>query len=475
MGKEARKFIDFLQEAGQSYWQILPIHPTSFGDSPYASYSTFAGNPYFIDFEMLKDEDLLSPSDYENINWGDQEDQVDFGILYNQHSHVLKKAVEKFLKNPDPEYQEFLKKNSDWIDDYAVFMALKERFDGRAWSEWSEEYRHYSKENVKKWDQEMKETTDYYRVIQYFFARQWEALKDYAAKHGIEIIGDLPIYVAMDSVDVWSHPDLFELDENLVPIEVAGCPPDGFSATGQLWGNPIYNWKRHKETGYEWWIRRVDYLTNLYDVLRIDHFRGFDSFYSIPFGAKDAIHGKWNEGPGIDLFNAIADKVGEKRIIAEDLGYLTDSVKKLLADTGYPGMKLLQFAFDSRDAGASYYAPYNYPKNSVAYTGTHDNDTIQGWFEDISDEDRKFAEEYLQISDPKDRHWVMIRELLKSPSDTAIITAQDLLGLGSESRMNTPSTVGKNWKWRLKEGQLDSKLAEKLRKMNRLYSRNENS
>lgn len=321
----------------------------------------------------------------------------------------------------------------------------------------------------------MKEAVDYYKTVQYFFTEQWNALKEYAAKNGIEIIGDLPIYIAMDSVDVWSHPELFVLDENLVPVEVAGCPPDGFSATGQLWGNPIYRWDRHRETGYEWWIRRVDYLTKMYDVLRIDHFRGFDSFYSIPFGETTAINGRWNEGPGIELFEAIKDKVGDKRIIAEDLGYLTDSVKKLLADTGYPGMKLLQFAFDSRDSGAAFYAPFNYPKNCVAYTGTHDNNTVQGWFDELSDEDREYAEEFLQAYDPENRHWVMIRELLKSPADTAIITAQDLLGLGSEARMNIPSTVGCNWKWRLKEGSMDSELAAKLKKMNRIYSRNDMS
>lgn len=472
MGREAREFVDFLKKSGQSYWQILPIHPTSYGDSPYASYSTFAGNPYFIDFDLLKDEGLLQKEEYDNINWGDQEDQVDFGILYNQHSHVLRKAVDRFLKNPDREYEEFLQKNADWIDDYALFMALKDRFDGKAWSEWPEEYRHYTKENAKKWREEMSDVVNYYRVIQYFFSRQWNALKKYANDNGVEIIGDLPIYVAMDSVDVWSHPGLFELDEYLVPTEVAGCPPDGFSAVGQLWGNPIYRWDEHKKTGYEWWIRRVDYLTKMYDVLRIDHFRGFDSFYSIPFGETTAINGHWNEGPGMDLFQAITNKVGEKRIIAEDLGLLTDSVKKLLADTGYPGMKLLQFAFDSRDPGATFYAPYNYPKNSIAYTGTHDNNTIQGWFDDILPEDKEYAIEYLQCHNPEDRHWVMIRELLKSPSDTAIITAQDLLGLRSESRMNTPNTVGNNWKWRLKDHQLTDQLADDLFRMNRLYSRN---
>lgn len=465
MGKEAREFLKFLKKSGQSYWQILPVHPTSYGDSPYASFSTFAGNPYMIDLDLLIDQGLLEKADVEGLKWNRKDDQVDFELIYNNRYPVLRKAAEKFLENPDPEYAEFLEANQDWIDDYALFMALKEKFDGRSWLEWDETYRHYDEDKAKEWAKEMKEDVDFYKVLQYFFARQWSDLKKEANENGIEIIGDLPIYVALDSVDVWSHPELFQLDENLNPIQVAGCPPDGFSADGQLWGNPLYDWEEHKKTDYDWWNRRADYLTKMYDVLRIDHFRGFDSFYCIPFGDTNAKNGHWETGPGIDLFNAIERKSGKKKIIAEDLGFLTDSVRKLLEDTGYPGMKLLQFAFDSRDPGSSYYYPFNYPKNSIAYTGTHDNNTVQGWIEEISPEDRAIAEKYLGIGDKDipDLHWIMIRELEKSPADTVIVTAQDLLGLGTEARMNVPSTLGGNWTWRLQEDELTDEIAEELK------------
>lgn len=471
MGKEAYDFIDFLKESGQSYWQILPIHPTSFGDSPYASYSTFAGNPYFIDFDLLSKEGWLIPEEYNWIDWEVKPDEVDFGILYNNRFNVLRQATNRFLEKPNEQYEKFLEENKDWVNDYALFMALKNHFGGKPWYEWDDEFKFYDAKKAKQWEEQFKEDVDFYKAIQYFFRKQWEDLKEYANKNDIEMIGDLPIYVARDSVDVWSHPELFALDEDLNPERVAGCPPDGFSADGQLWGNPLYDWKYHKETGYEWWIRHIAYLLNMYDILRIDHFRGFDSYYAIPYGEPTAKNGKWLEGPGIDLFETMEKKLGKQHIIAEDLGFLTPSVKKLLADTQFPGMKILQFAFDSRDAASTDYYPFNYPKNSVAYTGTHDNDTIVGWFENADKDDVALAKEYLQADDPKHYHWTMIRELMKSPSDYAIVTAQDLLGLGSEARMNVPSKLGGNWAWRLLPGQLNDEIKEELLHLTKLTKR----
>lgn len=471
LGKKAYEFVDYLKGAGQSYWQILPVCPTSFGDSPYASYSTFAGNPYFIDLDLLAEEGLLKPEEYQNEVWFEDPENVDYGLMYNTRYPVLKKAVKRFLKNPPAEYVDFIRENREWLEDYALFMALKEVNDGKSWLEWPDEFRLYSKEKAQKWKEDYAEDVNENMVLQYLFTKQWQNLRDYANENGIEIIGDLPIYVAMDSADAWSQPELFMLDENRKPYKVAGCPPDGFSATGQLWGNPVYDWQYHKDTGYKWWIHRIEYLTKLYNVLRIDHFRGFDSFYAIPYGATDACSGVWMEGPGIDLFEKMEEKIGPQKIIAEDLGFLTPSVKQLLKDSGYPGMKVLQFAFDSRDDSSSDYLPFNYPRNSVAYIGTHDNDTIQGWQWNADPHDVALCKDYIDAGSPHDFHWDMIRQLLASKSDTAIVTAQDLLGLGTESRMNIPSTVGCNWKWRLLDGELDQTIQKELLHLTKLYGR----
>lgn len=471
LGKEAYEFVDFLKKANQSYWQILPVGPTSYGDSPYSAYSTFAGNPYMIDLDLLAEEGLLEPGDYQDLVWESEPGKVDFGLLYNTRFNVLKKAADKFLAHPAADYEDFLKANADWLDDYALFMALKDANNGASWQEWPAEMKGYSAEKAAKWAQEYKERIDYYKALQYFFAKQWQDLRKYANENGVEIIGDLPIYVALDSVDAWSHPELFQFDENCQPTDVAGCPPDAFSADGQLWGNPLYKWDYHKETGYAWWIKRMEHLANLFNILRIDHFRGFDSYYAIPYGDKNARRGEWRQGPGIALFNAMKEKIGEKPIVVEDLGYLTPSVKQLLADTGYPGMKVLQFAFDSRDASSSDYLPYKYPTNSIVYTGTHDNDTIQGWYVTANPEDVALAKDYMQSWNPEFYHWDMIRTMLASASDTAIVTAQDLLGLGSEARMNIPSTMGGNWQWRALPGQLNDAIADKLGHMTKLYGR----
>lgn len=470
-GKEAYSFVNFLNGSGQSYWQILPINPTSYGDSPYQGYSTFAGNPYMIDFDLLVGDGLLNQNEFDWLDWDVEKDKVDYGFLYNNRFNVLKLATDRFLQKPDPEYAEFLEENKAWLDDYALFMALKKHHNGKAWWDWDEEYKFYSPEKVEAWKEKFKEDFEFQRVLQYFFKKQWSHLKKYANDKGVEIIGDLPIYVARDSVDVWSHPNYFDLDADLNPKRVAGCPPDAFSADGQLWGNPLYNWPAHRENDFQWWIDRIDYATKLYDVVRIDHFRGFDSFYAIPYEDDTARNGEWVDGPGIDLFQAVENKVGKRHIIAEDLGFLTPSVKQLLKDTNFPGMKILQFAFDSRDSANGEYYPFNYPNNSVAYIGTHDNETIAGWFENVDKDDRTLAIEYLGATDPKDYHWAMIRELMKSPSDYAIITAQDLLGLGSEARMNVPSKLGGNWQWRLLPGQLDDSIQQKLLKYTKMFKR----
>ena len=471
LGKEAYNFVDFLKKANQSYWQILPLGPTSFGDSPYSAYSTFAGNPYMIDLDLLAEDGLLDPADYQNLNWGNDPEKVDFGKLYDNRFKVLKKAADKFLAKPAADYKDFLKENAAWLDDYALFMALKDVNKGEPWQSWPAEMKVYTPEKAAALTKKYKDSVDFYKALQYFFLKQWKNVRAYANENGIEIIGDLPIYVALDSVDAWSNPQLFQFDETCQPTAVAGCPPDAFSADGQLWGNPLYDWDYHKKTGYDWWIRRMGHLANLYNILRIDHFRGFDSYYSIPYGETTARNGKWVEGPGIELFDAMKAKIGEKPIVVEDLGYLTPSVKKLLADTGYPGMKVLQFAFDSRDASSSDYLPYKYPANSIVYAGTHDNDTIQGWFKTAHPEDVELAKDYMQSWNPENYHWDMIRTMLSSASDTAIVTAQDLLGLGSESRMNTPSTLGGNWEWRAAPGELSNAIAKKLGHMTKLYGR----
>ncbi len=462
MGQCARDFVDFLAKAKQSYWQILPVCPTSYGDSPYQSYSTFAGNPYFIDLDELQKEGLLEKSEYENIDWENEPERVNYGALYNKRYPVLRAAAKRFLQKPQTEFEEFCKVNAYWLDDYSLFMTLKNVNKGLAWLEWPEDQRNHETETLKKMKEQNAEEIQFWKVLQFLFFHQWEKLRAYANENGVDIIGDLPFYVALDSVDAWAHSELFQLDEERKPTGVAGCPPDGFSATGQLWGNPLFNWEVHEKENYSWWIQRIGYLCKVYNVLRIDHFRGFDSYYAIPYGDEDASRGKWHEGPGMKLFRAMEEVIGPQRIIAEDLGFLTESVKQLLEDSGFPGMKVLEFAFDKREANHVDYLPENYTNHCVAYTGTHDNDTVQGWFVTANPEDIEFAKEYLGCTEPENYHWDMMEALWASVADYAIVQAQDLLGLGSESRMNTPSTMAGNWQWRALPGSFDDKLAEKL-------------
>lgn len=467
MGKEAYKFVDFLKAAKQSCWQILPIGPTSYGDSPYQSFSTNAGNPYFIDLDILCEEGLLKKTDYSKLKWGKDSKYVDYEIIYNNRFKVLKKAFNRFKKGDLTEFNEFLQKNEKWISNYALFMSIKDANNGKSWLEWDEGLRKRDSHSLWEFKSEHEDDVMFWEFLQFKFFEQWDKLKEYANENGISIIGDIPIYVALDSADVWVYPDLFELDEDLMPTAVAGCPPDAFSPTGQLWGNPLYSWERHKKFGYNWWIDRIQAATTLYDIVRIDHFRGFEGYYSIPYGDKTAENGEWLKGPGMDLFNAVKEALGELPIIAEDLGFLTEDVHKMLKESGFPGMKVLEFAFDPREE--SNYLPYTYTSNSVVYVGTHDNNTILGWIEELDKDTLDFCKKYLDTED--DILWKLIKAAMASVSDTAIIQMQDYLELGSEGRMNTPSILGGNWQWRMGKRNATKKLAAKIADITRTYGR----
>lgn len=468
--KQAYEFVDMCKKAGQHYWQILPLGPTGYGDSPYQSFSTFAGNPYYIDLESLIEEGLLTKKECAAVKFGSDAGNVDYEKIYFGRFKILRKAFERSNIAKQKEFQEFCKENAYWLDDYALYMAVKNAFGGVSWIEWDEDIRTRKASALKKYRQTYAEEICFYQFQQYEFAKQWQALKAYANKNGIEIIGDIPIYVAFDSADTWSNPELFQLDKNCVPLAVAGCPPDAFAVTGQLWGNPLYRWDYHQKTGYEWWMKRIAYCYRLYDVVRIDHFRGFDEYYSIPYGDPTAEFGHWEKGPGYDFFKVMKEKLGKKKVIAEDLGFLTKSVIKLVQKTGYPGMKIIQFAFDSR-SGDSDYLPHHYDKNAVVYTGTHDNDTTLGWYQALAAKDRRFACRYLNIRRKAEVPWAFIRAAMASVADTCIIPMQDYLALDKEARFNFPSTLGDNWKWRMLPGQFDEALAEKIYDFTKLYAR----
>lgn len=470
MGKEAYKFVDFLVSAKQTYWQILPICPTSYGDSPYQSFSTNAGNPYFIDFDLLAEEGLLKKKDYSNINWGNPE-YVDYELIYNKRFKVLKKAFENFKSTDMSDFNKFLEDNERWISNYALFMTIKSANNGKSWLEWEDGLKKRDSHSLWLFKTEHEDEVIFWEFLQYKFFEQWRELKKYANDNGIKIIGDIPIYVALDSADVWVYSDLFELDENLIPTAVAGCPPDAFSETGQLWGNPLYKWSRHKETDYDWWANRIKSSAELYDIVRIDHFRGFDEYYAIPYGDETAVNGEWQQGPGIAFFKELEGQLGSLPIIAEDLGYLTPTVRQMLKESGFPGMKVLEFAFDP--SGESDYLTYKYDKNCVVYIGTHDNDTIIGWSKSMDKATMDFCRRYIDIKS-KDKSilvWKLIREAFACTADTAIIQMQDYLELGSEGRMNTPSTLGENWKWRMKKDAITPELVEKIADITKLYGR----
>ena len=470
LGENAYKFVDFLREAGQTYWQILPVCPTSYGDSPYQSFSTFAGNPYFIDFDLLEKDGYLAKADYEGIDWGSNEASVDFGMLYIKRHELFEKIQNYFEKKIPSDYKAFCEKNSFWLDDYALFMSVKDAHNGIAFLEWEEDIRMREPDAVKVWTEKCSHRIEYYKMLQYFFYRQWKRLKRYANAHGVKILGDVPIYVPVESADVWSNPDIFLLDEDYVPIEMSGCPPDVFSQEGQLWGNPVYNFEYMKKEGYSWWVSRFRQLFKLCDVVRVDHFRAFDSYYCIPKGAPNAKTGVWRKGPGMDFFKAVKDQLGDLPLVAEDLGDLTESVRELVRKTGYPGMKILQFAFNPADR--STYLPHNYDKNCIVYPGTHDNNTVCGWYAGDADrQTRDFFRFYTSMRTDETPARAMIRTAYASVADTAIAAMQDILELGAEARMNIPSTVGGNWAWRAREEQITGEKSRWLHKLADAFGR----
>ncbi len=468
MGKCAYAFVDYLKSAGQRYWQILPLCPTGYGNSPYQCFSTFAGNHFLIDLDLLVEEGLLTTQETEAIHWGDREDFVDFGL---QHQHRTKLLYLAFERYPGSEaFETFCRENGSWLWDYALFMALKAKHGGRPWHTWEEGLKFRQPEALAAARRELDSEVRFYCFVQFLFFRQWNSLHAYANRQGIRIIGDVPIYVPLDSADVWREPELFWLDENLDPVAVAGCPPDAFTADGQLWGNPLYRWDRLKQTGYDWWARRLRAAGTLYDVTRLDHFRGFESYWAVPFGDATAKNGRWMTGPGLDFVRTLQQRLPDLELIAEDLGYLTREVLELREESGWPGMKVLQFAFDSKEP--SNYLPHTYEKNTVCYTGTHDNMTMRQWFDTIDDESLAFARDYMNLSDQEGYVWGTIRTAFASVSDLCIVPMQDLLDLGGEGRMNLPGSLSDdNWTWRATPGQISPELARKLRKLTELYGR----
>ncbi len=469
-GKSAYDFVDFLEETKQTYWQILPLTTTSYGDSPYQSFSAVAGNLNLIDFSLLKEEGLLEESDYSNVNFGENPEKIDYALLFEVRRPILEKAVANTAKysNVLAEIEEFEKDNSSWLADYAEYMAIKESFGYQSFIHWDEDIKKGEKAAREKYRTELQDSIRYYTVTQYFFFKQWLALKEYANGKGVKIIGDMPIYVSADSVEMWTMPELFKVDENNEPLYVAGCPADDFSPTGQLWGNPIYDWEKHKEQGFSWWIYRVQESFKIYDVLRIDHFKGFSDFWQIDKDAENAVNGTWEAGPGIELFQKIKEQLGDLPIIAENLGFIDEKAEKLLDDSGYPGMKILQFAFPGDD---NLDRPHHYTQNSVAYTGTHDNDVVNGWYEKLSESEQELVSEYLNRRNDETITEAMIRGIYSSVSDYAIVTMQDLLDKDATSRMNVPSTVGGNWEWRMLAEDLTEERKEFLKNITVRYSR----
>lgn len=467
--KEAYDFIDCLVKAGQSVWQVLPLGPTGYGDSPYQAFSTFAGNPYFIDLETLMEEGLLTREECESHEWYGHINYVDYEKMYHHRYPVLRQAFTRF--QPGEAFETFCKKQEHWLEDYCLYMALKNSQGGALWTEWSDALRIREKKALEEKREELASEIQFYRFLQYEFDKQWKKVKSYANKQGIKIIGDLPIYVALDSADAWANPKLFQMDKEGRPAAVAGCPPDGFSDTGQLWGNPLYDWKYHKTTGYVWWVERMKRSFELYDTVRIDHFRGFSDYYSIPAEDDTAMNGHWEPGPGIGLFQAMEKALGEIDVIAEDLGTLDDRVFDLLEETGYPGMKVLQFAFDS--GNTNFYLPHHYKRNCVVYTGTHDNDTTKSWYYGLPDWVREYSKAYLNNYDRpwEDISWDFIRAAIASVADLSIIPMWDLLCCGSEARMNHPATLGDNWKWRMAKGDFSDQIIGRLRWLTDTFQR----
>ena len=475
--KSAYDFVDWLEKSGQRYWQILPLGPVSHGgayDSPYQAFSAFAGNPYFISLEDLVEEGVLTEAECRDTDFGSDPSQVDYEKLYQNRLPLLYKAYTRSKISDNARFRDFSRENAWWLNDYALFMAVKDFFNGAPWYEWPNDIRMHWDNAITYYQEKLYFQVEFQKYLQYTFSVQWKKLKKYANDRHIEIVGDIPIYVSLDGADVWAHPELFQLDENNRQTRVAGCPPDGFTPDGQLWGNPLYRWEYHKQTDFQWWVTRLWYSFQLYDVVRIDHFRGFDEYYSIPAGEPTARNGCWEQGPGMALFDALRRNLGDRKIIAEDLGFMTDTVRELVEDSGFPNMKVLEFAFDPEDeGGANEYLPHNYPPNCVVYTGTHDNSTVSGWFRGLTKEQKAQVRDYLadRRTPIGDIHKSLVSLAMGSCADTCIIPVQDYLGLDDSARMNTPGTVGINWRWRLAPGQLTEALGEEVLGMVKRYGR----
>ena len=467
LGKSAYAFLEFLHKSGQQSWQMLPLTPTGYGDSPYQSCSAYAGNPYLIDLDTLVRQHLLTKEELLGVDWGEDESHVDFGKLYKGRTPILKLAYSRFRN--DRALNAFIKKNASWLEDFALYMALKETHGYAPWFQWEKELKFRDPETLEEQKQLLEEPMRFYCFVQYMFYRQWNALRKKAGEYGIELIGDVPIYVPYDSVEVWKDPQLFRLDETLTPTDVAGCPPDAFTADGQLWGNPLYRWDVMKENGFQWWIDRLGAAGKLFDVVRLDHFRGFEAYWSVPYGDENARGGKWIKGPGMDFVNALKEKLPELNFIAEDLGYLTQEVIDLRNGSGYPGMKVLEFAFDSKEP--SEYRPHTYTANTVCYTGTHDNMTMRQWFEEASEEAVKVAVDYMALTKKEGYVWGTIRTAMSSVSERAIVQMQDYLNLGGEARMNFPGKPSGNWTWRARKGFTSNGLAAKILELTNRYDR----
>lgn len=468
-GKDAYEFVDFLRVSGQRYWQILPMCPVGEGNSPYKSFSAYAGNPYFIDLDLLCDEGLIEADLLNEFEFGEDETKVDYTLLECNRLQVLRLAYENFDRHNHKHFEKFCTDESFWLDDYAMFMALKKYFNDISWYEFPEDIRYREKNALLHYKNILQYNIGFFKFLQFEFSKQWFALKAYANKSGVQIIGDLPIYVALDSVDTWCNTKIFKLDENLQPKFVAGCPPDAFSKSGQLWGNPVYDWKYLESTNFKWWIQRIKYNQKMFDVIRIDHFRGFESYYEIPFVLHDAAKGEWVKGPSERFFLKVKEKLGNVNVIAEDLGFVTKDVKELLSKTGFAGMKILQFAFDM--SGKSDILPHNLHRNSIVYTGTHDNETLMGWSKSTNVNILNFAKEYMHIRDNEKINWGLIRLAYTGVNAVSIVQMQDFLGLDNVARTNVPSTIGSNWSWRLKKGDLSYGLAKKIRQLIKLYGR----
>ena len=476
IGKEARKFADFLKESGQRIWQILPVGPTSYGDSPYQSFSIYAGNPYMIDLDTLVAEGLLTKKQIKQFDWGDDHpEKVNYAKIYQSRFAVLHLAYLKYKEKSKEEKKEFTvfkRKNAYWIKDYALYMAVKGSFANKSWTEWpDEEIKYRGTAAIARYTRKYRDEIDFFKFIQFEFYKQWKDFRAYVNDLGIQILGDMPIYVAMDSADTWANPEVFWLDEKRNPVCVAGCPPDYFSETGQLWGNPLYNWDYLRDTGYKWWVERIRAASHLFDITRIDHFRAFDTYYAIPFGAANAIVGEWKVGPRMDFFYKIREELGNVPIVAEDLGDLFDSVKELLKETGYPGMRVLEFAFSDDDTNS--FLPHNYIPNTVVYTGTHDNDTVLGWYDTATEEEIQFCNRYFDIHEDDEVNWKFIEAAYKSIANTCVVQMQDILGLSSEARMNIPSTLGDNWSWRMLPDAITEDIKIRLKHLSQEYGRME--